>query len=166
MKEKKKVFPARIAGVRDRSAGAHSKHLQKLIRHINRKYWWHVRPADCRAYAKRGKFFSSTFKEAEFYGRPIDEPEKVAIARPLVGDNDRIEKQLIGRVESHSDVCVQRRLALDAKLRCAAIRNGFDSIVLFSPTAFQAFNDKGVIPRSIELNVVDLSCLANLKTET
>jgi hypothetical protein len=73
--------------------------IQKLIRHVNRKDWWHVTPADPHAYEKRGKFFSSTFKEAEFYGRPKDVPEKVAIAHPLVGDNDTIERRLIGQVE-------------------------------------------------------------------
>jgi hypothetical protein len=51
--------------------------LQKLIKHINRKDWWHVRPADPRAYEKRGKFFTSSFGEAEFYGRPDDVPERV-----------------------------------------------------------------------------------------
>jgi hypothetical protein len=51
--------------------------LQKLIKHINRKDWWHVRPADPRAYEKRGKFFTSSFGEAEFYGRTDDVPERV-----------------------------------------------------------------------------------------
>jgi hypothetical protein len=133
--------------------------IQKLIRHVNRKDWWHVTPTDPRAYEKRGKFFSSTFGEAEFYGRPNDVPEKVAIACPLVGDNDTIERKLIGRVESYPDIGVRERFALDAKLRRAALKKGYDSIVLMSKSGFQKFNKEGGMPRSIELNVVDLRCL-------
>src|SRR5260370_12642212 len=90
--------------------------IQSLIRHVSRKDWWHVRPVDHHGYEKRGKFFASNFKEAEFYGRPSDVPEKLVIACPLVGDNDTIERQLIGRVESHPNITVGERLALDAKL--------------------------------------------------
>src|ERR1051326_2557287 len=41
-----------------------------LISYINRKDWWHVPPEDPTAYQKRGMFLSSTFRQAEFYGRP------------------------------------------------------------------------------------------------
>jgi hypothetical protein len=51
--------------------------VQKLVEHINRKNWWHVTPVDPLAYQKRGKFLASTYSDAEFYGRPNDEPEKV-----------------------------------------------------------------------------------------
>jgi hypothetical protein len=134
--------------------------LQKLIRHINRKAWWHVRPADPSVYKKRGKFFASSFKEAEFYGRPSDVPEKVIVASPVVGDNDTIERKLMGRVESDPSVNILKRFALDAKLRRAALLKGYDSILLMSETGFQEFKKKGKIPRSIELNVVDLRCLS------
>jgi len=134
--------------------------LQKLIRHINRKAWWHVTPADPSVYKKRGKFFASSFKEAEFYGRPSDVPEKVIVASPVVGDNDTIERKLIGGVESHPSVSVRKRFALDAKLCRAALRKGYDSILLMSETGFQEFNKKGKIPRSLELNIVDLRCLS------
>jgi hypothetical protein len=133
--------------------------LQKLIRHINRKDWWHVRPTDPSAYEKRGKFFASSFEEAEFYGRPGDAPEKVTVATPVVGDNDTIERKLMGRVESHPSLSVRERFALDAKLRRAALRKGYDSILLMSETGFLEFKKKGKIPRSLELNVVDLRCL-------
>jgi hypothetical protein len=36
---------------------------EKLIAHVNRKQWWHVPPADPDAYAKRGKFLASSFRE-------------------------------------------------------------------------------------------------------
>jgi hypothetical protein len=132
---------------------------QRLIKHVNRKDWWHVKPADPNAYEKRGKFLASSFEEAEFYGRPGDLPEKVTIASPLIGDNDTIERKLIGRVESHPEISVRKRFALDAKLRRAALRKGYDSIVLMSKTGFQKFKREGGIPRSLELNIVDLRCL-------
>lgn len=39
----------------------------KLVAHVNRKQWWHVPPVDPAAYKKRGKFYSVSFKEAEFW---------------------------------------------------------------------------------------------------
>jgi hypothetical protein len=137
--------------------------IQKLIRHVNRKDWWYVTPIDPRASEKRGKFFSSTFGEAEFYGRPNDIPEKVAIASPLIGDNDTIERKLIGRVESHPNISVRERFALDAKLRRVALKRGYDSIVLMSGSGFQKFEKEGRIPRSIELNVLELRCVRPAK---
>jgi hypothetical protein len=138
--------------------------IQELIKHVNRKHWWHVTPADPKAYQKRGKFLASNFAEAEFYGRPNDVPERVTIAFPLVGDNNTIERKLIARVESHPNISVKDRFALDAKLRRAALRRGYDSIVLMSESAFQKFKKDGTIPRSIELNIVDLRCLGRRST--
>ena len=68
--------------------------LEKLIKHVNRKDWWHVPPADPGAYSKRGKFLASTYVEGEFYGRPLNEPQKVSIAKPVVGDEKTIAKAL------------------------------------------------------------------------
>lgn len=134
-------------------------HMQRLIAHVNRKDWWHVKPADATAYEKRGKFLASSFQEAEFYGRPGDQPERVTIASPVVGDNETIERKLIGRVESYPEITLRERFALDAKLRRAALRKGYDSIVLMSKPGFQSFKREGKIPRSLELNIVDLRCL-------
>jgi hypothetical protein len=161
----KKVSTVRSVNRRVRSS-PHLRHLEKLIRHINQKVWWHVPPTDPRAYEKRGKFLASSFREAEFYGRPGDNPERVVIASPLVGDNDAIERTLLGRVESDLNMGARRRLALDAKLRRAALRKRFDSIVLLTPKSFRALKEKGMMPRSIELNILDLRCLRNVtKTE-
>jgi hypothetical protein len=135
------------------------EHIQRLIAHVNRKKWWHVKPSDPRAYEKRGKFLASSFEEAEFYGRPGDEPERVRIASPVVGDNDAIERKLTGRVESGPETRIKARFALDRKLRRAALQKGYDSIVLMSKPGFQKFKKEGKIPRSLELNVVDLRCL-------
>lgn len=132
--------------------------IQRLIQYINRKDWWHVMPVDPSAYKKRGKFLASSFAEAEFYGRPNDEPEKLMIAAPIVGDNDTIERKLIGRVQSRPDMSVRERLVLDARLRRAALEKGYDSIALMSPKGFRAFRKEGKIPRSLELNVLDLQC--------
>lgn len=130
--------------------------VAKLVAHINRKKWWHVPPTDGQAYQRRGKFFASSFREAEFYGRPTDEPEKVCIGSPLIGDNDEIERKLLGKVESHPEITVRERLALDARLRRAALRKGFDAIVLLTPRDVEALKQCGKIPRSIELNVLNL----------
>ena len=70
--------------------------------------------------------------------------------------------KLSGRVESHQEITVRERFALDAKLRRAALRKGYDSIVLMSKPGFQKFKSEGKIPRSIELNIVDLRCLRTL----
>jgi len=134
-------------------------HIQRLIEHVNRKNWWHVTPEDVGAYGKRGKFLASSFQEAEFYGRPGDQPEKVKITSPVIGDNDTIERKLIGRVESGPEIRIPERFALDAKLRRAALKRGYDSIVLMSKPGFQKFKKEGKIPRSLELNVLDLRCL-------
>ena len=39
---------------------------ETLLAVVGRKAWWHVPPMDPRAYKKRGKFFASSFVEAEF----------------------------------------------------------------------------------------------------
>lgn len=48
-------------------------HYGRLVSHVNRKDRWHVPPVDPDAYEKRGKFFSVSFRAAEFWGRLLDE---------------------------------------------------------------------------------------------
>jgi len=129
--------------------------FEKLVAHVNRKEWWHVPPHEPRAYAKRGKFLASSFREAEFWGRPLDEPQRVAITRPLIGDEETIEKTLFGRRVSSEDIALEKRWTLDAKMRRAALARGYDSIVLMSPKAFSTLKASGKVPRSIELNVLN-----------
>jgi hypothetical protein len=126
---------------------------RKTIAHVNRKLWWHVPPRDPAAYRKRGKFLASSYKEAEFWGRPLNEPHKVLIARPLVGDEDTIEKTLFGQRLSDEDIEMEDRFKLDAKIKKAAMVKGYDSIVLMTPKAFSELKSKGKMPRSLELNV-------------
>jgi hypothetical protein len=128
--------------------------LDKIVRHVNRKVWWHVPPRDPGAYLKRGKFLASSFAEAEFWGRPLDEPQKVKISRPLIGDEATIERRLLGRVVSNDDISMEHRWALDARIKKAAMKRGYDSIVLVSPEAFSTLKNVGKLPRSMELNIL------------
>jgi hypothetical protein len=70
-----------------------------------------------------------------------------------------IERKLLGRVESHPEMTVRQRFALDTKLRRMALRKGYDSIVLMTGPGFRKFKTDGRIPRNIELNIVELRCL-------
>jgi hypothetical protein len=127
---------------------------QRVISHINRKSWWHVPPVDPKAYKRRGKFLASTFAEAEFWGRPLDELQRVRVAAPLVGDEPTIERRLFGKRMSNQDITIEQRFRLDAKVKEAALAKGFDSILLMAPTPFARFKRTGKIPRSLELNVL------------
>ena len=129
-----------------------------LIAHIARKSWWHVTPRDADAYQKRGKFYASTFTEAEFYGRPGD-PERVRVRRPLVGDEEAIEATLFGRYISSELACegeesIEERFALDARMKTAAVKRGYDAIVLMSPKGYACYLAEGKFPRAIELNIL------------
>ncbi len=128
--------------------------VDRIVRHVNRKKWWHVPPQDPQAYLKRGKFLASSFAEAAFWGRPLDEPQKVRISCPLFGDELTIEKRLFGRRVSHEDISVNERWALDARMKKAALQKGYDSIVLMTPKAFSRLNSSGRVPKSIELDIL------------
>ena len=128
---------------------------RKLVAHVNRKDWWHVPPRDPIAYHKRGKFLASSFREAEFWGRPLDEPQRVTVTRPLIGDENAIERKLLGRRVSTDDVSMEERWNLDAKIKKAALAKGFDSIILMSPRAFSELKASGKLPRSMELNILE-----------
>lgn len=126
---------------------------QKTVAHVNRKNWWHVPPCDPAAYQKRGKFLASSFKEAEYWGRPLDEPQRVSIARPPIGDEETIEKALFGHRLSNEDMSIKQRWQLDAKIKKAARAKGYDSVLLMTPKAFSGLKEEGKMPRCLELNV-------------
>jgi hypothetical protein len=130
--------------------------IEKAVKHVNRKNWWHVPPTNPNAYSKRGKFFASSFAEAEFWGRPLDESQRVTIAKPLVGDELTISKAL-GVPPQHDDMRLNQIAAHDAIWRNAALKKGFDSILLMAPRCFARFKATGKIPRSLELNVLRVS---------
>jgi len=112
---------------------------EKLLARINRKDWWHVLPADPNAYQKRGKFLASTFREAEFWGHPLDTPVHVHISNPIIGDEPAIETELLGAPSNppadDSPTILEWRWKLDSKLKKAALAKGYDSIVLMPHTA-------------------------------
>jgi hypothetical protein len=127
--------------------------FEKLIAFVNRKSWWHVPPVDPDAYRKRGKLLGSSFEAAEFYGRPLDEPQRVVVAKPLIGDERTISKVL--RIPpQHDGMTLKQVAAHDALWRNAALKNGFDSILLVAPKCFAKFKTTGKIPRSLELNIL------------
>ena len=125
--------------------------LEKLIERVNSKDWWHVPPSDKSSYSKKGKFYSSTFKEAEFYGRPNDKPEKVLVHNPLVGDGETIGKTL-GIPPQYAGMNYEEISSQDVLWKNAAMKMGYDSIIHMSPQGFSAYQ-LGKIPISIELNV-------------
>jgi len=144
-------LPIEVAG------GVMRSRIKRLIAYINRKDWWHVPPRDARSYDKRGKFLAWSFRQAEHYGRPLDQAEKVLIQFPLIGDEPTILRKLFGCVVTKGwpdDAPIERRLGLDGRMKRAGLRKGYDSIVLMSRPGFAAFRAKGEIPRSIELNIL------------
>lgn len=138
---------------RSSSSLRHLRHFKKLVRHVNRKDWWHVPPAEPDAYTRRGKFLASSFAEAEFWGRPLDEPQRVSVTKPLVGDERTISKTL--GISSQKDGMTLRQIsAHDALWRNAALKKGFDSILLMAPNCFAKFKATGKLPRNMELNIL------------
>jgi hypothetical protein len=127
---------------------------ERLVARVNDKEWWHVPPQDPTAYRKRGKFLASSFREAEFWGRPLDEAQKVAVAKPLIGDEATIERALFRKRVSKGHITVHQRWRLDAKMKRAALAQGYDSILLMTPEEFVTFKSIGKVPRSLELNIL------------
>ena len=133
-----------------------------LIEKVNKSDWWHVPPPDKFAYQKRGKFLASTYNQAEFYGRPNFDPEKVKISNPVFGFSDKeILKALFGQTAKakmlknpdDDDNFYKKRIALDAEMFQKAISLGYDSIVLICESGKKSLmqNKK---PNSIELNLL------------
>ena len=129
-----------------------------LIARINHKGWWHVPPRDPQAYDKRGKFYASSFREGEFWGRPLDAPERVSIRNPIVGDEPSVQTTLFGKpVKYPGDEApgvLRWRWRLDARMKNTAQAKGYDAIVIMAASAFKKYKTEGKIPRSIELNVL------------
>jgi hypothetical protein len=137
-----------------------------LIRKINQSLWWHVPPSDNNAYKKRGKFLASSYLQAEFYGLPNIDGEKVQIQNPVFGFSEpEIFEQLFQGDELEAGYSVfqdllngcadlyKKRIALDAKMFEKAKELGFDAIVLMTEAGKKSLQ-LGQKPRSIELNLV------------
>src|SRR5277367_3918178 len=97
--------------------------VQKVIKHVNRKNWWHVPPVAPDAYAKRGKFLASSFTEAEFWGRPLDTPQRVKVSRPLICD-ERTVSRVLGIAPQREGMTLEEISAHDARWRNAALKKG------------------------------------------
>lgn len=132
-----------------------------LIEKINKSSWWHVSPSDSESYKKRGKFFASTYQQAEFYGRPNDVPEKVIISNPIYGFSE-IEilkilfpnnyNNLYNVVKKENKDWYKMRIRLDAQMCQRARQMGFDAIVLLGSNA-KKYLLKNKKPHSMELNL-------------
>jgi hypothetical protein len=133
----------------------------KLVARINRKDWWHVPPSDPQSYEKRGMFLASTFREAEFWGRPLDTPIRVNVTNPIIGDEATIQTELRVAPSEYpgddSPKLLEWRWKLDAKVKKAAVAKGYDAIVLLSPSGYAKFVGEGKLPLSIELNILEVS---------
>ncbi len=75
-------------------------------------------------------------------------------ARPLVGDEKGIAR-VLGIPPQHEGMTLEQIAAHDAKWRNAALKKGFDAILLMAPKCFAEWKAVGKIPRSLELNVLD-----------
>lgn len=121
--------------------------VQRMVSHNDKKDWWHVPPLNPLACSKRGKFLSSSFRDAEFWGRPLDVPEHVKISNPLIGDEATIQTALFGKPIEHpepgSPGAMEFQFRLDARMKRLALFKGYDSIVLMTPKAFSAFKGQG-----------------------
>jgi hypothetical protein len=138
---------------------------ETLIAKINSSCWWHVPPGDSDAYKKRGYFFASTFAQAEFYGRPNDQPDRVNIKNPVYGfsemeileklfASERIANFALNDMENSTDATMYRkRIALDRKMYVRAKQLGYVAIVLMTSQGRKDLQRKRK-PRSMELNLL------------
>lgn len=138
-----------------------------LIAKINKSGWWHVPPRDKNAYKKRGKFLASTYLQAEFYGRPIMEPEKIDVQNPVFGfSENEILNQLFEDHELelvlklHNDLAktkisaYEKRIVLDGLMYQKAKHLEYDAIVLMTKSGKKAL-ERSHKPRCIELNLIN-----------
>ncbi len=137
---------------------------EMLIAKINNSSWWHVPGSDSDAYKKRGKFFASTFAQAEFYGRPNDVSERVNITNPVYGFS---ETEILAKLFTSEEIAklglkdmetatrtnwYEKRTALDRKMYLRAKKLGYDAIVLMTPQGRKDLERKRK-PRTMELNL-------------
>lgn len=135
-----------------------------LINKINSSDWWHVPPLDKNAYKKRGKFLASTYLQAEFYGRPNMQPEKVNIKNPVYGFSEleilrklsptSIAKTLLNEVLETNDDFYEKRKALDKQIYKQAKSQGFDAVILMTESGRKTLLNNRK-PHSIELNILN-----------
>ncbi|MBI5360985.1 MAG: hypothetical protein HZA48_10435 [Planctomycetes bacterium] len=151
-----------------------------LVGKINKSKWWHVTPVAPDAYSKRGIFLVSTYRQAEFYGRPNDIPDKVFITNPVYGfseeeillklfpgkPNNRFlqaykkmvkEEQKPQAQDEYKQVkqWYQKRISLDAAMFKKAKSLKYDAIVLMTKNGKKEL-ERNRKPNSIELNLLNV----------
>lgn len=134
-------------------------YYKSLIKFINKKYWWRT-AINIEAIEERGLFLSSSFSEAEFYGRPLDIPFRVNVNNPLIGDEKTILR-ILNLVPLDEDCSLKERFDQDKQIKNRALKLGYDSIALFSPNAYSKLLNEGIKPRSIELNVLNINLVSH-----
>ena len=117
---------------------------EKLVLHINAHKWWRTTLPDAKMVNSRGLFYASSYKDAEFYGRPIDIPFTINVKRILFGDEVHI-MQTLGLPLHNQDIRIKKRFALDAKMKRLAIVKGYDSIALFTTKGYQIYMKTGTM---------------------
>lgn len=139
--------------------------IERLIKRINRKSWWHCLTRDPEAWRQRGVFYEWSYKAAEFYGRPME--YRVRAERPLVGDYlticnvllDLADEQagtLRGRISRSGSESIAEIFLLDALMHDRALELGYDSIVVMTVPGYRRYC-AGHVPYVMELNVLGVS---------
>src|SRR4030042_5506507 len=133
---------------------------------LNKRKWWHSPPANKKAYNKRGIFLASSYKECEFYGRPLDEPIKVNVSNPLVDTEENIIRLLFGNnspqmvaymvlINGNAKEPLKVRFKLDKDLFKAAKNKNYDAIAVVSEKRLENIKNRK-LSKSIELNILDI----------
>lgn len=122
---------------------------------INKRVWWRTVIVDRDAISERGLFLASSFRDAEFYGRPRDKKFRVKIEKPLIGTSEIIEKKLFGEKKfDWEKINISEIMATEKRIKKVAEKLGYDSIAYFlSKKEYQNYQVNGRMPVHIELTV-------------
>lgn len=135
---------------------------KKLIQRVNRKAWWRTCLPSKKAIRDRGLFFTSSFEEAEFYGRPLDTPFRVKIENPIIGSFAYIQKQLLDKTVKYEDT-IKTIFDHDKLLKERAHKQGFDSIIVLSGSGHRQYYRGNKLPRNMELNIFGENSIQTVK---
>ena len=127
--------------------------LAKIINAINKKEWWRTFLPNKEEIKKRGVFFTSSFKQAEFYGRPLDAPFKVVIKNPYISTPSKLDKDILGKILNEDGQIIKERFDNDTKIKSILSAKGYDSIIIVPDNYISKLFDTGKLPKSIELNI-------------
>lgn len=137
-----------------------------LADQLNKRKWWHSPPTDKVAYKKRGMFLSSSYKECEFYGRPLNKLIRVNVSKPILDTEQNIIRFFFGNdsrqmrtfdalINGTAKCPLNARFKLDADLFRAAKKNKYDAIAIVTEKGLEEVNNRK-LSRSVELNVIDI----------